>query len=48
LIAAGATPDNLIDPDELRPIARADLRAALSEVRHAQKQLGAWVPTVPR
>ncbi len=44
LIAAGSPPDNLIDPDALRPIARADLRAALSEVKRAQKQLGAWAP----
>jgi CBS domain-containing protein len=48
LIAAGAAPDNLVDPDELRPIARADLRAALSEVRRAQKQLGAWAPVTGR
>jgi CBS domain-containing protein len=48
LIAAGAAPDNLVDPDELRPIARADLRAALSEVRRAQKQLGAWAPAMGR
>jgi CBS domain-containing protein len=48
LIAAGAAPDNLIDPDALRPIARADLRAALSEVKRAQKQLGAWAPVVGR
>jgi CBS domain-containing protein len=48
LIAAGAAPDNLVDPDELRPIARADLRAALSEVRRAQKQLGAWTPVIGR
>ncbi|HWE34372.1 MAG TPA: putative nucleotidyltransferase substrate binding domain-containing protein [Solirubrobacteraceae bacterium] len=48
LIAAGSPPDNLIDPDELRPIAGADLRAALSEVRRAQKQLGAWAPVAGR
>lgn len=48
LIAAGAAADNLIDPDELRPIARTDLRVALSEVRRAQKQLGAWAPVVGR
>jgi CBS domain-containing protein len=48
LIAAGKAPDNLIDPDELRPIARADLRAALSEVRRAQKLLGAWAPVAGR
>jgi CBS domain-containing protein len=48
LIAAGLPPDNLIDPDALRPIARADLRAALSEAKRAQKQLGAWAPVAGR
>ncbi len=48
LIAAGQAPDNLIDPEALRPIARADLRAALSEVRRAQKHLGAWAPSAGR
>jgi CBS domain-containing protein len=43
-IAAGAVPDNLIDPGELPPIARNDLREALQLVRRAQKQLGAWAP----
>jgi CBS domain-containing protein len=45
-VAAGATPDNLIDPGELAPIARAELQGALQNVRHAQKQLGAWAPPV--
>ena len=44
LIAAGAVPDNLIDPGELPPIARSDLREALQVVRRAQKQLGVWTP----
>jgi CBS domain-containing protein len=44
LIAAGAAPDNLIDPGELPPIARTDLREALQVVRRAQKQLGVWTP----
>ncbi len=44
LIAAGVAPDNLIDPGELPPIARADLREALQVVRRAQKQLGVWTP----
>ncbi len=43
-IGAGATPDNMIDPGELTPIARADLREALHVVRRAQKRLGAWAP----
>jgi len=45
LIAAGAAPDNLINPDELPPIARTELREALQVVRRAQKQLGVWAPS---
>jgi CBS domain-containing protein len=41
LIAAGSRPDNLIDPDELPPIARGELRDALHVVRRAQKQIAA-------
>lgn len=44
LIAAGLPQDNLINPDELGPIARSELREALSVVRRAQKQLGVWTP----
>jgi CBS domain-containing protein len=44
LIAAGAPPDNLIDPKALAPIARTELREALHTVRRGQKRLGAWVP----
>jgi CBS domain-containing protein len=40
LIAAGAPPDNLIDPSALAPIARGELRDALAAVRQAQKQIG--------
>ncbi len=43
-IAAGLPPDNLIDPGELTPIARGDLREALHVVRRAQRQLGVWTP----
>jgi CBS domain-containing protein len=43
-IAEGNSPDNLIDPDALPPIARADLKEALHVVRRAQKRLGAWSP----
>jgi CBS domain-containing protein len=43
-IAAGETPDNLIDPGALAPIARGDLREALLHVRRAQKQLAVWKP----
>jgi CBS domain-containing protein len=45
LIAAGAAPDNLIDPAALAPIARVDLREALHTVRREQRRLGAWVPS---
>ncbi len=44
LIAAGSPAENLIDPEELAPIARGDLREALQVVRRAQKQLGVWTP----
>jgi CBS domain-containing protein len=44
LLATGAAPDNLVDPDELPPIARAELREALQSIRRAQKQLGASAP----
>ena len=39
LIGAGESPDNLIDPGALPPIARTDLREALLTVRRAQKRL---------
>ncbi len=45
LIAAGAAPDNLIDPGALAPIAAGELREALHAVRRGQKQLGAWAPS---
>jgi hypothetical protein len=44
LIAAGSTPNNLIDPGALAPVAHADLREALRSVRRAQKHLSAWAP----
>jgi CBS domain-containing protein len=43
-VQAGMTPDNLVDPEELAPIARTDLREALHVVRWAQKRVGAWSP----
>jgi CBS domain-containing protein len=39
LIAAGSRPDNLMDPGELPPISRAELRDALQAVRRAQRQI---------
>jgi len=39
LIVAGQPADNMIDPAALAPIARGDLREALSIVRRAQKRL---------
>jgi CBS domain-containing protein len=41
LIGAGAAPDNLIDPGDLPPVARRELREALQTVRRGQKLLGA-------
>jgi CBS domain-containing protein len=43
-VQAGLTPDNLLEPDALAPIARSDLREALHVVRRAQKRIGAWSP----
>jgi CBS domain-containing protein len=40
LINAGRALDNLIDPDELPPIARRELRDALAAVKRGQKRLG--------
>lgn len=45
LLADGRQIDNLIDPDELPPIAKGELRDALQVVRRAQRQLGASAPT---
>jgi CBS domain-containing protein len=39
LIAAGLAADNLIDPGALAPIARTELREALSAVKRAQKRV---------
>jgi CBS domain-containing protein len=44
LIATGAPPDNLIEPDALTPIARTELREAMAVVRRAQRRVGAWAP----
>ena len=37
-------PDNLLDPAELPPLARTELREALRAVAHAQKKLARFVP----
>jgi len=39
LLDAGRPLDNLIDPGELSPIARADVQAVLAEVRRAQRRI---------
>jgi len=43
-IEAGEQPDNLIDPSQLPPVARLELREAFRSITHAQKRLGAFVP----
>ena len=43
-VQAGAIADNMIDPEALAPIARAELREALAVVRRAQKRVGVWSP----
>ena len=40
LIAAGRTPDNLIDPGALAPIVRGELREALHQIRQGQRRAG--------
>ena len=45
LIAAGEPANNLIEPDELAPIAQTELREALGTVRRAQKRVAGWVPS---
>jgi CBS domain-containing protein len=43
-IRDGLTPDNLIRPEELRPLARAELREAFHAIGRAQQQLNRFVP----
>jgi CBS domain-containing protein len=43
-VAAARQPDNLVEPSELAPLARAELREALRAVAGAQKQLARFVP----
>jgi len=37
-------PDNLIRPEELAPLARAELREAFSAIGRAQQQLNRFIP----
>jgi CBS domain-containing protein len=43
-IEAGTQPDNVVDPAELPPLARTQLREAFRAVAHAQKKLSVYVP----
>ena len=43
-IEAGQAPDNLIDPSQLPPLARTELREAFRAVAQAQKRLSVYVP----
>jgi len=43
-IRDGLTPDNLIRPEELLPLARAELREAFQAIGRAQQQLNRFVP----
>lgn len=43
-IQAGLEPDNLVDPNDLPPLARRELLEAFRAVAQAQKQLSVYVP----
>jgi CBS domain-containing protein len=43
-IETGAPTDNLVDPSDLAPLARNELREAFRVVAHAQKRLSAYTP----
>ena len=43
-IAAGEPPDNLVEPGELPPLTRVELREAFRAIAQAQKRLGVYVP----
>jgi CBS domain-containing protein len=43
-IEAGQTPDNMIDPDELPPLTRRELREAFRVIAQTQKRLNVYVP----
>jgi CBS domain-containing protein len=43
-IEGGAKPDNVVDPAQLPPLTRTQLREAFRAVAHAQKKLSVYVP----
>ena len=43
-VEAGTPIDNLVDPGDLAPLARTELREAFRVVAHAQKRLGVYAP----
>ncbi|NUR75078.1 MAG: cyclic nucleotide-binding domain-containing protein [Thermoleophilia bacterium] len=43
-IAEGREPDNLVDPDDLRPLTRTQLREVFRAIVHVQKKLSVYVP----
>jgi len=43
-IEAGTQPGNIVDPAELPPLTRLQLREAFRAVAHAQKKLSVYVP----
>jgi len=44
-VAMGVEPDNLVDPSELPPLEREELREALRAIVRAQKRLDVYVPS---
>jgi len=43
-LEAGQVPDNLIDPNDLPPLTRRELREAFRVIAHTQKRLNVYVP----
>jgi CBS domain-containing protein len=43
-IQAGAEPSNIVDPADLRPLTRTQLREVFRAIVHAQKRLSVYVP----
>jgi signal-transduction protein with cAMP-binding, CBS, and nucleotidyltransferase domain len=43
-IEAGTQPHNVVDPVELRPLTRAQLREVFRAIAHVQKRLSIYVP----